>query len=163
MQYLYIGKLVNTHGIKGEVRLISNFKHKSKVFVPGFKFYVGKEKKEFIIESYRKHKQFDMVVFKDNYDINLVEHLKGSFVYINKSDLILNKNEFLAVDLIGFNVIINDKLIGVVDNVIETPANEVLVLDNNVMIPYVKAFINNIDEKNKRVYVNDVKGLLSWK
>ena len=161
MQYLYIGKLVNTHGIKGEVRLISNFNHKSKVFVPGFKFYVGKEKKEFIIESYRKHKQFDMVVFKDNYDINLVEHLKGSFVYINKSDLILNKNEFLAVDLIGFNVIINDKLIGVVDNVIETPANEVLVLDNNVMIPYVKAFINNIDEKNKRVYVNDVKGLLS--
>lgn len=161
MQYLYIGKLVNTHGIKGEVRLISNFKHKSKVFVPGFKFYVGKEKKEFIIESYRKHKQFDMVVFKDNYDINLVEHLKGSFVYINKNDLILNKNEFLAVDLIGFNVIINDKLIGVVDNVIETPANEVLVLDNNVMIPYVKAFINNIDEKNKRVYVNDVKGLLS--
>lgn len=161
MQYLYIGKLVNTHGIKGEVRLISNFKHKSKVFVPGFKFYVGKEKKEFIIESYRKHKQFDMVVFKDNYDINLVEHLKGSFVYINKSDLILNKNEFLAVDLIGFNVIINDKLIGVIDNVIETPANEVLVLDNNVMIPYVKAFINNIDEKNKRVYVNDVKGLLS--
>lgn len=161
MQYLYIGKLVNTHGIKGEVRLISNFKHKSKVFVPGFKFYVGKEKKEFIIESYRKHKQFDMVVFKDNYDINLVEHLKGSFVNINKSDLILNKNEFLAVDLIGFNVIINDKLIGVIDNVIETPANEVLVLDNNVMIPYVKAFINNIDEKNKRVYVNDVKGLLS--
>lgn len=161
MQYLYIGKLVNTHGIKGEVRLISNFKYKNKVFVPGFKFYVGKEKKEFIIESYRKHKQFDMVVFKDNYDINLVEHLKRSFVYINKSDLILNKNEFLAVDLIGFNVIINDKLIGVIDNVIETPANEVLVLDNNVMIPYVKAFINNIDEKNKRVYVNDVKGLLS--
>lgn len=161
MQYLYIGKLVNTHGIKGEVRLISNFKYKNKVFVPGFKFYVGKEKKEFIIESYRKHKQFDMVVFKDNHDINLVEHLKGSFVYINKNDLILNKNEFLAVDLIGFNVIINDKLIGVVDNVIETPANEVLVLDNNVMIPYVKAFINNIDEKNKRVYVNDVKGLLS--
>ena len=161
MQYLYIGKLVNTHGIKGEVRLISNFKHKNKVFVPGFKFYVGKEKKEFIIESYRKHKQFDMVVFKDNHDIDLVEHLKGRFVYINKSDLILNKNEFLAVDLIGFNVIINDKLIGVIDNVIETPANEVLVLDNNVMIPYVKAFINNIDEKNKRVYVNDVKGLLS--
>ena len=163
MQYLYIGKLVNTHGIKGEVRLISNFKYKNKVFVPGFKFYVGKEKKEFIIESYRKHKQFDMVVFKDNHDINLVEHLKGSFVYINKSDLILNKNEFLAVDLIGFNVIINDKLIGVIDNVIETPANEVLVLDNNVMIPYVKAFINKIKKKNKRVYVNDVKGLLSWK
>lgn len=161
MQYLYIGKLVNTHGIKGEVRLISNFKYKNKIFIPGFRLYVGKEKKEFLVESYRRHKQFDMIVFKGYYDINLVEQLKGSFVYINKSDLILGENEFLAVDLIGFNVIINDKLIGTIKDVIETPANEVLVLDNDAMIPYVKAFINNIDKKNKRVYVNDVKGLLS--
>ena len=46
MNYLYIGKLVNTHGIKGEVRILSNFRHKDKVFVKGFKFYVGKDKKE---------------------------------------------------------------------------------------------------------------------
>lgn len=160
MDYLYIGKLVNTHGIKGEVRLLSNFRHKDKVFIKDFKFYVGKEKKEYIVETYRKHKNFDMVVFKDNYDINLVEHLKGSLVYINKNDLKLDKNTFLSVDLIGFSVIINDKLIGVVESVMDTLANEVLVLENNVMIPYVKAFINKIDIKNKRIYVEDVKGLL---
>lgn len=160
MDYLYIGKLVNTHGIKGEVRLLSNFRHKDKVFIKDFKFYVGKEKKEYIVETYRKHKNFDMVVFKDNYDINLVEHLKGSLVYINKNDLKLDKNTFLLVDLIGFSVIINDKLIGVVESVMDTLANEVLVLENNVMIPYVKAFINKIDIKNKRIYVEDVKGLL---
>lgn len=160
MDYLYIGKLVNTHGIKGEVRLLSNFRHKDKVFVKGFKFYVGKEKKEYVVETYRKHKNFDMVVFKDNYDINLIEHLKGSFVYINKNDLKLDKNTFLSVDLIGFGVIINDKLIGVVESVMDTLANEVLVLENNVMIPYVKAFINKVDIKNKRIYVEDVKGLL---
>lgn len=161
MDYLYIGKLVNTHGIKGEVRILSNFRHIDKVFIKDMKFYVGKDKKEYIVETYRKHKNFHMVVFKDNYDINLIEHLKGSFVYINKEDLKLDKNTYLAVDLIGFNVIINDKLIGVISDVLDTPANEVLVLDNKVMIPYVKAFINKVDMDNKEVVVNDVKGLLS--
>lgn len=163
MNYLYIGKLVNTHGIKGEVRILSNFRHKDKVFIKGFKFYVGKDKKEYVVETYRKHKNFDMVVFKDNYDINLIEHLKGSFVYINKDELKLDKNKFLSVDLIGFDVIINDKTIGVIKDVLDTPANEVLVLDNNVMIPYVDAFIKKVDIENKKVFVNDVKGLLLWK
>lgn len=161
MEYLYIGKLVNTHGVKGEVRLLSNFRHKDKVFVKGFKFYVGKDKKEYIVETYRKHKNFDMVLFKDNYDINLIEHLKGSFVYINKEDLKLDKNTYLSVDLIGFNVIINDKLIGTISDVLDTPANEVLVLSSNVMIPYVDAFIKSVDVNKKEVVVYDVKGLLS--
>lgn len=163
MEYLYIGKLVNTHGIKGEVRLLSNFRHKDKVFVKDFKFYVGKEKKEYVVETYRRHKNFDMVLFKDNYDINLIEHLKGSLVYVNKDDLKLDKNTFLSIDLIGFNVIINDKLIGVINDVLDTPANEVLVLDNGIMIPYVKAFINKVNAEKKQVIVNDVKGLISWK
>ena len=161
MEYLYIGKLVNTHGIKGEVRLLSKFRHKDKVFVKGFKFYVGKDKKEYIAETYRKHKNFDMVVFKDNYDINLIEHLKGSLVYINKDELKLDKNTYLSVDLIGFNVIINDKSIGVISDVLDTPANEVLILDSGTMIPYVDAFIKSVDISKKEVIVHDVKGLLS--
>lgn len=163
MNYLYIGKLVNTHGIKGEVRLLSSFRHKQKIFIPGFKLFIGKDKREYEVESYRKHKNFDMIVFKGIYDINLVEHLKGSNVYINRPSLVLEKNDLLAVDLIGFNVIINDKFIGEIKEVLDTPANEVLVLDNKVMIPYVKAFINKVDTSKKEVLVNDVKGLLSWK
>ncbi len=161
MNYLYIGKLVNTHGIKGEVRLLSSFRHKQKIFIPGFKLFIGKDKREYEVESYRKHKNFDMIVFKGIYDINLVEHLKGSNVYINRPSLVLEKNDLLAVDLIGFNVIINDKFIGEIKEVLDTPANEVLVLDNKVMIPYVKAFINKVDTSKKEVLVNDVKGLLS--
>lgn len=161
MEYFYIGKLVNTHALKGEVRILSNFRHKDKVFINGFKLYVGKDKKEYIVESYRKHKNFDMVLFKGYYDINLVEHLKGSLVYINKDDLKLDKNTYLAVDLIGYNVIINDKRIGVIMDVLDTKANEVLVLDNKVLIPYVKEFIINVSKEKKEVYVKDVKGLLS--
>ncbi len=161
MQYLYIGKIVNTHGIKGEVRLLSNFRHKDKVFVKDFKFYVGKDKKKYVVETYRKHKNFDMVLFKDNYDINLIEHLKGSLVYINKEDLKLDENTFLSFDLIGFSVIIDGNFVGLISDVLDTPANEVLVLDNNVMIPYVDAFIEKVDVMKKEIIVKNVKGLLS--
>ena len=44
MEYVCIGKLVNTHGIKGEVRILSDFEFKNKVFVKGFKLYIGKDK-----------------------------------------------------------------------------------------------------------------------
>lgn len=161
MNYLYVGKLVNTHGIKGEVRIISKFRHKNLVFIKGFKLYIGREKKEYEIETYRVHKGFDMIVFKDNYDINLIEHLKGSFVYVNKDDIKLEKNEVLAIDLINFDVIITSKKIGVITEILDTPANEVLVLDTKIMIPYVKDFIKEIDLKNKIVVVNYVKGLIS--
>lgn len=160
MNYLYIGKLVNTHGIKGEVRLLSKFRYKDKVFVKGFKVYVGKDKEEFEIEKYRVHKNFDMLVFKDNYDINKVEYLKGFLVYINKDDLHLDDNTFLSIDLIGFNVIIDNKNIGIIKEVLDTPANEVLVLDNNVMIPYVKEFIDNINTNKKTITIKNIKGLI---
>lgn len=160
MEFLYIGKLVNTHGIKGEVRLISKFRHKDKVFIKGMKFYVGKDKKEYVVESYRKHKNFDMVVFEGVHDINLIEHLKGSMVYIDKEDLKLDENTYLSFDLIGFSVIIDDNFVGVIEDVLDTPANEVLVLDNNVMIPYVNAFIKSVDVDKKQVVVQNVKGLL---
>ena len=42
MDLIYIGKLVNTHGIKGEVRILSNFRHIDKVFIKDMKFYVQK-------------------------------------------------------------------------------------------------------------------------
>lgn len=161
MEYLSVGKLVNTHGIKGEVRLLSSFRYKNKVFVKGFKLYIGKEKKEYEVDSYRVHKNFDMLTFKDNHDINLVEYLKGSFVYINKEDLVLDENSFLSIDLIGFNVIIDGKNIGHIVDVLDTPANEVLVLDNKVMIPYVKEFIIKVNKDAKVVEVKNMKGLLS--
>ena len=160
MEYLYIGKLVNTHGIKGEVRIISKFRHKSKVFSKGFKLYIGKDKKEYEVETYRVHKNFDMIVFKDNHDINLIEHLKGSFVYVNKEDIKEDDGEVLAVNLISYDVFCNDKKIGIIEDVIDNGATEILVLNNGKMIPYVKEFIKDINKEQKKVIINNIKGLI---
>ena len=86
-EYVYVGKIVNTHALKGEVRLLSNFEYKDKVFLSGKTLYVGMHKSKEIIETYRRHKQFDMIKFKGIDYINDVLKYKGAYVYALKNDI----------------------------------------------------------------------------
>ena len=152
MKYINVGKLVNTHGLKGEVRILSNFRHKQNVFVKGMKLYIGKKKEEFIINTYRFHKIYDMVTFDGFNNINDVEYLKGLNVYINEDDLKLD-GEIYSGKLIDFNVIYENKEIGKVTEIIDTPANEVIRINDKILIPYIDEFIEKIDLENKILYV----------
>ena len=144
---LRIGKYVNTHGIKGEIRILSDFSRKDLVFVPKFKIYI--KDKEYIIKTYRKHKNYDMVTLEGINDINDIEYLKGNFVYINRNDI----NEFIDEDLYDYKLVYKDKEY-VIKDILINKANKILVLDNNKMIPYVKDFIIKIDYDNKLIYMN---------
>lgn len=157
MKFINVGKIVNTHGIKGEIRILSKFRHKDKVFVKGNKLYVGKKKEEFIINSYRYHKIFDMVTFEGFTNINEVLYLKGEFVYINEEDLILDNNEIYSGKLIGYDCYVGDKYIGKIEEVLNEPASDVLKV-GKVLIPYVKEFIIKIEDN--KVYVKDIRGLI---
>ncbi len=160
MQYLYIGKLVNTHGIKGEVRILSNFRYKDKVFKKDIIFYIGDEKIEYKVNTYRRHKIFDMVTFYDINNINDILHLKGKEVFINKEDLKIDNNKLLSIDLIDFSVIIDGTKVGIISEVLDTSANEVLVLDTKIMIPYVDEYILNINTTSKEVVIKNIRGLI---
>ena len=158
MEFINIGKIVNTHGIKGELRILSDFRHKDKVFKVGMKFYVGKEKEEFIVNSYRFHKIFDMVTFEGFNNINDVLYLKGRQVFINKEDLVLDDGEIYIEDLIGYEVYIGDKNIGKVTDIIFNPkANDVLKVDD-ILIPYVKDLIIKIEDN--KIYYTEMGGLV---
>ncbi len=159
MKFIRVGKIVNTHGIKGELRLLSDFKYKNRVFVKNMKIYIGKKKNEYIINSYRFHKIFDMITLKGYTNINDVEFLKGEYVFINESDLKLEEGEFLSENLIGYTMYIGNREVGKISEVINTPANEVIKA-GDILVPYVKDFINKIDEENKIIYINDIRGLI---
>ena len=152
MKYINVGKLVNTHGLKGEVRILSDFRHKKNVFKKGMKLYIGKKKEEFTINTYRFHKIYDMVTFDGYNNINDIEYLKGLNVYINEDDLIL-EDEIYSGKLIDFIVIYENKEIGRVTQIIDTPANEVIRVGEKILIPYVDEFIEKIDLENKIIYV----------
>ena len=163
MTYIYIGKIVNTHGIKGEVRLISNFRYKNKVFVKNMNIYIGKDKIKEVIISYRTHKNFDMIVMDGYNNINDVLKCKGSNVYINKDDLKLDANEYLDEDLIGLDVIIGNDNVGVIKKVeyqFKQPLFVVKTIKNDCLIPYVSDIIEEVNLSYRYIKFKDIKGLI---
>ena len=86
-QFVWIGKIVNTHGIKGEIRILSDFSQKEKVFQKNFPIYIGKKKEKEVITSYRHHKNFEMITMAGYTDINQVLKYKGLSVYVKREDL----------------------------------------------------------------------------
>ena len=96
----YLGKLVNTHGLKGEVKIISDFKYKDIVFKEGNTIYI--EDSPYTIKTYRTHKNFDMVKLEGITKIEQAEVFKGSNVYIDKSNYTFPG--VLDSDLVGLNV-----------------------------------------------------------
>ena len=98
MKKVYIGKITSTHGIKGEVKIKSNFLYKDKVFKVGNNLII--DDKSYSIKSYRVHKGFDMVLLNDYNDINEVLFLLKKDVYFDYDSLKLDDNQVLDSDLI---------------------------------------------------------------
>lgn len=163
MNYILIGKIVNTHGIKGELRIISDFPYKDRVFKNNFNIYIGKDKINEVINTYRHHKIFDMITLKKYNNINEVLKYKGSLVYINRLDLKLNDNEYLECDLLDFNIIINNNIIGKLSSFENHNNNKIIIVKNKekeILLPYNNNLIENINLDKKEITYKNIEGLI---
>lgn len=161
MNLIKIGKIVNTHALKGELRLLSSFPYKEEVFKPGQEIIIDKKDSE-TINSYRQHKNFDMITLVGYNDINEVLKYKGKNVYINKDTLSLPLGKYLDEDLIGLVVISNNDEKGVVSQVERYPHNTFLSIkkdDNEYLVPYHEDFIEKVSLTEKKIYIKYLKGL----
>lgn len=160
MEYIYLGKIVNTHGIKGEIRILSDFRYKEKVFVKNFPIYIGKKHEKEVIETYRVHKSFDMITMKGYTNINEVLKYKSYPVYIKREDLKLASNEILDEDLIGLLVMMNNEIKGVVEKVILGSQDKLLIKngEKTYYIPYVKEIVKEIIPQ-KEIIIENISGL----
>ncbi len=161
MGYVYVGKLVNTHGIRGEVRVLSNFELKDKMFKPKTKIYIGDEKKEFTIRSYRPHKKFDMFTFEGIDNINDILMYKGKKVYFNKEEIF--GDEVLREDLVNMDVYFENKQIGVVKDILLSQAHDILEIEakKTFLVPYVDEYILKVDVKNNEIHLQSVEVFLN--
>ena len=155
MKLVYIGKYVNTHGLKGEIKILSDFEYKDKVFKIGNSIYIDNNK--YKINSYRVHKEYDMVTLDGISNINDIESLKGSNVYIDNDEY---NFEYVYSDLIGFSIYDNDYRGEVID-IVKSKLYPMLKVKYNkeYMIPYIDNFIDKVDLESKKIYIKYMKGL----
>ena len=153
MNKIILGKYVNTHGIKGEIRIKSDFKYKDKVFQIGNSIII--DNKEYVINSYRKHKDYDMVTLNGIDDINKIPFNKNILVYIDR-DKYLDNNDYLDSDLIGF-MVYNSEIRKKVLNITYLNNNKKLLKVTDGYIPF--ELIEHIDFSKKTIKVMEVSGL----
>ncbi|MBE6157265.1 MAG: 16S rRNA processing protein RimM [Firmicutes bacterium] len=160
MEKVYIGKIVSTHGIKGEIRIISDFPYKNKVFKIGNKLIV--DDKEYEIKTYRVHKNYDMVKLDEYNDINDVMFLMKKKVYFDKNNLSLDDNEILDEELINYEVLTTTNKRGIIKEIfLASPTNKILrvLFDKEVLIPINSPMIKEINKQEKKVIVELIEGI----
>lgn len=162
MDLIKIAKIVSSHGLNGEVKIfpytddLNSFKEYKKIYVDGEELEIISQKiaSKFIV---LKLKGFDY--------IDDVKRLIDKDAFIDKAQMpSLNKGEYYIHELIAMEVYSEvNEFIGTVKDVMETGANHVLVVDHDgkeALIPFVKAFIKELDLKNKKIKVKLIEGIL---
>lgn len=154
--YVCVGKIINTFGIKGELKIISDFEYKNRIFIKDYPIYIGELKEKELVNTYRVHKNYDLVLFNNYTNINEVLKYKGCKIYINRDDLKLKENEYLLNDLIGFNVYDEDKLIGMVIDYELTKSSVLFKVKGNktFYLPKVAAYIKEVNIIDKKIITN---------
>lgn len=151
MEKVFVGKIVNTHGIKGELRIKSDFEKKELVFVVGKSLIIRNQ--VFEIKTYRVHKDYDMVTFVGFDNINQVLIFKGEKVYVDRSQLALQNEDYLLADLISMQVFLEKESLGVVKDY-TNGLNPLLVVEKEnktYYIPLKGNFIKKVNVKENTI------------
>ncbi len=165
--YLRVGTFVNTHGIKGEIKVyphtddVKRFSDLESVIID-----TGKEYIRYEIQNVRYFKNMAILKFKDINNINDIEKYKGSDLLITREQAVpLEEGEYFICDIIGAVVTTDEgEELGIVKDVIQTGANDVYLVkgkDNKeILLPVIPSCVLDINTDEKTVKVHVLPGLL---
>lgn len=171
MNWYNVGKIVNTHGIWGEVRVISQTDFPEERYANGsvLGLFMPKSKTPIMltIASHRKHKNFELLTFENHPILKDVEGYRDGVLKVSEDKLgELNENEFYYHEIVGCTVVTVDGTeIGVVTEILETGANDVWTVKPEKgklhYIPYIEDVVKEVDVESKKIVIDPMEGLLS--
>ena len=164
-QFLQVGVITSTHGLKGEVKVFPTTDDPMR-FKQLKEILEGKrERLNLTVESVKFFKQFVILKFKGIDHINDVEiYLKCPLLVTRENAVPLEEGEYFIADLIGLRVVTDaGEEFGVLTDVLQTGANDVYVVDHHgqeVLLPVTDECILDVDVEGGTVTAHILKGLL---
>lgn len=165
--YLRVGVISSTHGIKGEVKVfpttddMERFKQLKQVFLD-----TKKEYKELEIAGVKFFKQWAILKFKGIDNINDIEKYKGCDLLVTRENAVkLQEDEFFICDILDSVVVTEEgEELGILTDVLSTGANDVYVVTTKekkeILLPSIKECIIDVDVENKKILVHLMPGLI---
>ena len=154
---MVIGKIVNTFGIKGELKIVSDFEMAERAFCKGNRIIINN--KEHVITNARFHHHNYLVEIDNIKDINDVTYLIGAKVSIKREELKLHDNEYLMCELGGYAIYNGDKYIGDVEEVVINKVNPLIRVCKHY-IPLQSNFIKKVDTINRKIFCQNIDELV---
>ncbi len=167
MEYIEIGQIVNTNGLKGVVKVnpftddISKFEELKYIYIQ-----LKSELKRVKIEQVRYNKNQVLLKLEGIDSIEEAEKYRNFYLKIEKkSQEELGEDTYYIVDLIGINVYSdNDEYLGKIEDVFPTGSNDVYVVKDNlgkqILVPAIAEVVKEVDLKNKKMVIKIIPGLI---
>jgi len=158
MTYIIVGKIVNTHGLRGSLKLMSASDFMEARLSNGIPLYIVNGQKQITSVTIKSHSESNNGLYIINLlgldHINDVEQYKGLSLAVKAVDLpILSNHEFYVNDLVGLPVFEDDIKIGILEDILPTGSNDVFIIKTNgkkLLLPFQDKYIK-IDLANKRI------------
>ncbi|HOV78559.1 MAG TPA: ribosome maturation factor RimM [Bacillota bacterium] len=165
-RYISIGKILNTHGLHGAVRILpltdypERFNRMSRVDV-----FIGNVRRELRIEKTYPYKNYIIAKFKEITDMKTAGELKGGLLKVAREELVaLPSDSFYIFEIVGLDVYESGgRRLGKVTDVLQTGANDVYVVDTGskpLLIPALKQVVREVDLPGRKMVVDLPKGLM---
>ena len=166
LTHFRIGQIVNTQGLKGEVRVYPYVDDINR-FDELENFYLDKNfNQEFEVERVRYKGNMVIMKIKGVDSVEMAERLKTKNLYVSRENSVdLDEDEFFIADLIGLDVFtVAGEKVGTLKDVLQYSANDVYVVkgdnDKEYLIPSTLKFVPEINIEEKKMIIYPIKGML---
>ena len=158
LQYIEAGEIVNTHGVRGEVKVLC-WLDDPEMLCEFDRCRI--DGKEYVMEQVRVQKTCNLVKLSGIDTMEAAESMRGKIIELYREDI--DDEVIFAAELIGMEVFCNGELIGKIKEVLDYPGNSVYVVkgEYEYMIPAVKQFILSTDMEQNQMQVKLIKGMRS--
>lgn len=162
-EYLEAGKIVNTHGIRGEVKIMP-YTDTPELLAEFDRLFIGKNHDELTILNARPSKNMVIAKIEGIDNPEDANKLRNKILYMHRDDLELDEDTYFIQDLIGMTVkdADNDTVYGEISDVLQTGANDVYVIkgeDREYLIPAIPDVVVSTDTENDIMTIHVLEGL----
>jgi 16S rRNA processing protein RimM len=170
-EFLRVGRIVATHGLRGEVRVLSDTDFPEERFASGSRLLLQHpslaKPLSLTVKKARPHKNVWLVSFEEWSDINQIEPYKGGTLVVPVTEMLPanEEGEFYLHQIIGCQVVTTEgRAIGRVQDIYQLPANDVWVVRSsesgkNLYLPYIEQVVKQVDIEKKQITIEWMEGL----
>ena len=158
LQFIKAGEIVNTHGIKGEVKVLC-WLDDPEMLCEFDRCRI--DGKEYTMDQVRVQKTCNLVKLSGIDTMEAAQLMRGKTIELYREDI--DDEVIFADELIGMNVFCDGEQIGKITDVLDYPGNMVYVVKGHYeyMIPAVSAFVLDTDMEKNEMQVRIIEGLRS--